>query len=160
MTDRPARFDPLTPRRPAPDRRAPGFTLVEILIVVVIIGILAAIVIPQFSSASQNSRESALQQDLFRMRQQIELYRNHHNGNPPSLANFIDQMTLPSDELGNTAPIGTPGYPHGPYLPKMPPNPFTDTVPISDGAVGSSAWYYDETTGHIAPNDSDEHRQW
>lgn len=137
-----------------------AFTLVEILIVVVILGILAAIVIPQFTSASETSRESALQQDLFRLRQQIELYKHHHNGEAPTLANFIDQMTLATDTDGDTAARGTAGYPHGPYLPNMPTNPFTDTVPLGDGAVGSSAWYYNEDTGEIAPNDSAEHRDW
>ncbi len=150
----------MTAYRPLANARCRAFTLVEILVVVVILGILAAIVIPQFSTASQDSKESALQQDLFRIRQQIELYANHHNGSYPTLANFINQMTLPSDIDGNTAAIGTAGYQYGPYLQKMPNNPFTDTVPIGDGAVGSSAWYYDESTGHIAPNDSTEHRAW
>ena len=140
-----------------PARRA--FTLIEVLIVVVILGVLSAIVIPQFSNASESSRESALKQDLFRMRQQIELYKNHH-GEFPTLANFIDQMSRASDAEGNTAAPGTAGYPYGPYLSKMPHNPFTDTIPLSDGPVGSSAWYYDETTGEIAPNDSAEHRAW
>lgn len=144
--------------RPAVARR--GFTLVEILVVVVILGILSAIVIPQFSSASQDSRASALKQDLHIMRQQLELYRNQHNDEYPALATFIQQMTLSSDQAGNTAPIGTAGYPYGPYMPTMPRNPFTDTVPLGDGAVGSSAWYYDENTGFIAPNDSVEHRAW
>jgi general secretion pathway protein G len=144
-------------------RRGPAgraFTLVEILIVVVILGILAAIVIPQFSTAAESSKESALKQDVFRFRAQIELYKHQHNGNPPSLASFIDQMTLATDKDGNTAAIGTPGYPLGPYLPSIPRNPFTDTIPLGDGAVGTSAWYYDETTGHIAANDSAEHRAW
>lgn len=150
----------LQPCRPSQSPAAKAFTLVEILIVVVILGILAAIVIPQFTNASEASRESALHQDLFRLRQQIELYRNHHNGDNPTLANFINQMTLVSDVDGDTAPLGTAGYPYGPYIPAMPTNPFTDTVPISDGAVGTSAWFYDEDSGHIAPNDSAEHRDW
>ena len=150
----------MTTRLTASNARQRAFTLVEILVVVVILGILAAIVVPQFSNASEDSKESALQQDLFRIRQQIELYANHHNGDYPDLANFIDQMTLPSDLDGNTAAIGTAGYHYGPYLQKMPNNPFTDTVPLSDGAVGSSAWYYDQATGHIAPNDSAAHRAW
>jgi len=52
-----------------------GFTLVEILIVVVILGILAAIVIPQFTDASTEAKESALKSDLQTMRSQIELYK-------------------------------------------------------------------------------------
>ena len=133
---------------------ARAFTLVEILIVVVILGILAAMVIPQFSNAAESSKETALKQDLFRVREQIELYRQYHSGNPPTLTDFIDQMTLASDQDGNTAAPGTSGYPYGPYLPSIPRNPFTDTVPLGAGAVGTSAWYYDETTGHIAANDS------
>ena len=143
-----------------PNARRRAFTLVEILVVVVILGILAGIVLPQFSDAADNSKDAAMKQNLMRMRQQIEFYRQEHNGAYPTLANFIDQMTLVSDQTGATAAIGTAGYHLGPYLQKMPRNPYTDTIPIGSGAVGSSAWYYDETTGHIAPNDSAERRAW
>jgi len=136
-----------------------AFTLIEILVVVIILGILAAIVVPQFSNASDESKETALKQNLFRMRQQIEFYNQQH-GSYPTLTNFIDQMTLATDLSGNSATPGTAGHHLGPYLQRIPLNPYTDTVPIGDGVAGTSAWYYDQTTGHIAPNDSTERRAW
>jgi len=63
-------------------------------------------------------------------------------------------MTLSSDRTGATAPVGTPGHPHGPYIEQLPVNPFTNTSDIGAGAVGSSAWFYDETTGTFRANDS------
>ena len=62
-----------------------GFTLVEILIVVVILGILAAIVIPQFSSASQAAQASSLVTQLQSIRSQLELYQLQHGGDYPTL---------------------------------------------------------------------------
>src|SRR5438105_15431211 len=61
-----------------------GFTLVEILIVVIILGILAAIVIPQFTSASQDARKNSLASQLQTLRSQIELYKLQHLDNLPS----------------------------------------------------------------------------
>src|ERR1017187_3807990 len=60
-----------------------AFTLVEILIVVIILGILAAIVIPQFTEASNDARISALQSDLQTCRSQFELYKVQHLENYP-----------------------------------------------------------------------------
>ena len=70
-----------------------GFTLVEILIVVVILGILAAIVIPQFTQASTEAKTNSLCSDLQTLRSQIELYKVQHNddGRRP-VANFANQM--------------------------------------------------------------------
>ena len=55
--------------------RNAGFTLVEILIVVVILGILSAIVIPQFTSASDTAKANAMTTQLQTIRSQLELYR-------------------------------------------------------------------------------------
>jgi len=73
-----------------------GFTLIEILIVVVILGILAAIVIPQFTNASQEAAESSVKSQLQTVRSQVELFRVRNNGNLP--ANFADLMTPPAGE--------------------------------------------------------------
>ncbi len=66
--------------------RKGGFTLVEILIVVIILGILAAIVIPQFTNASQDARKSSVSSLLQTIRSQIELYKIQHGDTLPNLA--------------------------------------------------------------------------
>lgn len=65
--------------------RSKAFTLIEILIVVVILGILAAIVIPQFTKASEDAQVGNVQTQLQTIRSQIELYRVKNNGQYPDL---------------------------------------------------------------------------
>jgi len=127
-----------------------GFTLVEILIVVVILGILAAIVIPQFTDASTEAKESALKSDLQTMRSQIELYKIQHNDTPPSLADFAAQMTGTTDVLGATT-----GTDYGPYLQQVPTNQFNDSKTLAAAAAVGVGWEYDATTGEIHPGDAD-----
>lgn len=133
-------------------RRA--FTLVEILIVVIILGILAAVVIPQFADASTDAKISALQTNLATIRTQLSMYKLQHNDTWPLLTTFTNQMTLSSKADGTTAAIGTSGYIYGPYLLSIPNNPFTGTNTISKGANDTSAWYYDEAIGVFRPNDT------
>jgi general secretion pathway protein G len=59
-----------------------AFTLIEILIVVVILGILAAIVVPQFASATKDSQAGNLQAQLGTLNRQIQLYFSKNNAWP------------------------------------------------------------------------------
>lgn len=70
-----------------------GFTLIEILIVVVILGILAAIVIPQFTDASQQASASTVKSTLQTLRSQVELYRVKNSGTMPGT--FPDDLLVP-----------------------------------------------------------------
>ena len=70
-----------------------GFTLVELLIVVIILSILAAIVIPQFSSSTTDAQEAALDSNLAALRSAIELFKAQH-------ANLYPDPTWPGPMLG------------------------------------------------------------
>ena len=114
--------------------RKGGFTLVEILIVVIILGILAAIVIPQFTSASQDARKNSLVSQLQTIRSQVELYKLQHLDKLPVGLNGAAGSTAPatawaeminkSDATGATGV--TTAFPFGPYLQAAPTNPLNN----------------------------------
>jgi general secretion pathway protein G len=117
-----------------------GFTLVELLIVVIILAVLAAIIVPQFSSATIDAKEAALDANLARMRSAIELFQAQHAGNYPgkiatsgatcpvggspgtgaadSAQAFMDHMLMYSDADGRTCSVGDTTFKYGPYLRK------------------------------------------
>ncbi|MGB7815391.1 MAG: type II secretion system protein [Methylotenera sp.] len=131
-----------------------GFTLVELLIVVIILAILAAIVIPQFSSATVDAQESALDSNLSALRSAIELYKAQHGGKYPGdvitaatctggtkgLGTaglpqlFIDQMTMYTDASGGTCDrsVTAEKMVLGPYLRKgVPAEPINNKGSIA-----------------------------
>lgn len=141
---------------------ARGFTLVQILIVVLIVCILAMIVVPQITDASDEARESAMRTDLRAIRAQIELYRTEHRTAYPSMELFVKQMT------SKTHLDGTFGGVLGPYLPEIPPNPYNNDSTVKCGLEddagefgdGASGWHYNPATGYFRANDSPEHAGW
>ena len=108
-------------------KRRIGFTLVEVLIVVVIMAILAATIIPQFSDSSKDAKESNLRFNLHTLRSQIELYKSQHDGVVPQTANLpeLSNKTTLAGDIGNTRT-----HKFGPYIRQIPANPFTDSQSV------------------------------
>lgn len=143
-----------------------GFTLVEILIVVVILGILAMIVVPQYGDAATEAREATLISDLRMIQRQIDRYKVDHKGRSPHFAstgmqdyaNFAARLTGKTDITGALAATGT----YGPYLPELPDNPFISNsklaslVKVGKGAVsprdGTTGWFFEAISQKIMPN--------
>jgi general secretion pathway protein G len=141
--------------------RTRGFTLVEILIVVIILGILAAIVIPQFSNASSDARRSSLSGQLQTMRSQIGLYALQH-GDQYSPKLVAGGATAWDDMVIKTNADHTAGGNFGPYLQGPPANNLnadssvtvvSGTTDYSTGGVAAPAsaggWVFNSTTGKV-----------
>jgi prepilin-type N-terminal cleavage/methylation domain-containing protein len=139
------------------DDRA-GFTLVEVLIVVVILAVLAAVVVPQFTSRD-DARMSTAQFNLNTLRSVIEAFRIQHHGALPQ----VDETSKLLEELlQKTAANGAidANGEYGPYLVEFPENPFTginsvtatakSTITSGDVTVNNAGgWLFNEATGQI-----------
>lgn len=105
---------------PRPNSHAQGFTLVEIMIVVVIIGLLAAMAIPAFQRVRETSLNSALANDLRTFAQAFDTYSLEHGAFPAD----SDIGVLPPEMLGGNSTLDT--------------NSFAATTPIG----GNYDWDY------------------
>ena len=151
-----------------------GFTLVELLIVVIILAILAAIVVPQFATSTDDAKEAALDSTLANIRDVLDLYFAQHGEYPAALpdgksaadteATFISQLSLYTDGDGDSIDTKDATHTYGPYLklPQVPKEPMTNSrkiVLISAGSLNMTAdagdpggWKYDTATGKIIVN--------
>ncbi len=113
-----------------------GFTLVELLVVIVVLAVLAAIVLPKFMDSSARSKESALKSDLKLIRTAISLFQADIGKYPNSLSDLAESDV--SKVKANDGTVVSSGDWHGPYL---------DSV-ITD-PVSGQAFAYDKNTGKV-----------
>ncbi|MFQ5471038.1 MAG: type II secretion system protein [Gammaproteobacteria bacterium] len=158
--------------------RIKGFTIIELLIVVVILGILAAIAIPEFTSSTDEAKDGSLKSTLQRMRTAISLYQQQHGAYPgvnktaasatdaATAAAFRKQLTHYTDKNGIISTTKDTTYKYGPYIKvrnpanDFPINPVDDdaTIEYSTAGLGmtatanSSGWKYSAATGEIIAN--------
>jgi prepilin-type N-terminal cleavage/methylation domain-containing protein len=159
-----------------------GFSLIELVIVVVILGIITAIAIPRLSSGTRNAGEAALKADLQTIRNSVDwYYTEHHNTFPGVKAaggsfgaantedSFVNQLIYYSNEKGEVSETKNDNYPLGPYLrggvPGLPVGTNSGDTSISvvneAGAVqadDSTGWVYSTITGQFIANCTEENK--
>ena len=154
-----------------------GFSLIELVIVIVILGIIAAIAIPRIGSGSKNAGESALTANLASLRNAIDwYYSDHHNSYPGAKADglgnaldtqaaFFNQLTLYSDADGNCSADKGAAFPYGPYIRGNFPNlsvgvnngenavtMLNQATPCTSTPGNGNGWVYNTNTGQIIAN--------
>ena len=139
-----------------------GFSVAELLIVVAILGIMAAVIVPQFKSQSARAKGTVAKDNLRLLRSAIEFYAAQHGGIPPGYEND-DPLTPPSSAVFHDQLVVDETY-----MAKIPKNPFNDLRNIR--MVGNAeafpaepvdgfAWIYKPATKTIKLNwpGSDSH---
>ena len=131
--------------------------MIELAIVVVIMGIIAAIALPRLSSASENAARNAVAHDRSVLQRAIDLYTLEHLNTLPhagaaSKEIFVLRLLARTDENGVILEHG-----HlGPYLSTVPVNRVNGLATIRrDGAApgaNTHGWRYDTATGQIEPD--------
>jgi len=122
-----------------------AFTLVEILIVVVILGILAAVVVPQFVGAVEETSIGTTQSELTKLRRAVEVFQVRNENQLPAVAAGDGTW---GDLIAN----------NGQYLKEPPANPYVGGANAQVIVLGSApdgsyqntyGWIFDDTTGEI-----------
>ena len=122
-------------------RKSKGFTLIEMLIVIVVIAILALIVIPRLLGAGRKAKEAALKGDLHQLRNAIQQFEADCGDYPVDLDPL---MTAPADgdTGGNGIDLDAAAW-QGPYL-RTP-----DGAMLVDPFTTLADWTYDGPTGEV-----------
>jgi prepilin-type N-terminal cleavage/methylation domain-containing protein len=167
-------------------RSREGFTLIEILVVVILLGILATIIIPQISVSTEDAKLNTLKTNLNHLRSAVELYYYQHNNTYPgatkhtdgtsvgsdaeAVAAFIPQLTQYSSLTGEVATSGSSIYQFGPYIKSatLPANPFNNASEIAcdydetditarDSSGSNTGYKFYPQTGVLISGDNGQH---
>ena len=131
--------------------RRDGFAVAELMIIVAILGLLAAVALPQYGSATRRKQCDSVQRTLAELRAAIDKYWAQHDGFPgPAAADLERQLTTMTDRKGGVGELG-------PYVAggSLPPNPVTGladvhvvrTMPAAPR--GLAGWLYCPSTGEL-----------
>jgi general secretion pathway protein G len=159
------------------DMNRGAFSIVELVLVVIVIGIVAALAIPKFSAAAVNHDRVNLKTDLAVLRTAIEMYYHDHQAYPGqqdagsdaaagSAAAVVLQLTRYTDAAGRVGEMRNEEFRFGPYLRDgIPPCPVSvgrpsaeihlisgDALPAFDASAASAGWVFNFQTGYVAAN--------
>ncbi|MBT6340262.1 MAG: prepilin-type N-terminal cleavage/methylation domain-containing protein [Desulfobacula sp.] len=149
-----------------------GFTLIEILIVVMVLGILAMVIVPQITVSTTDAKTSTLETNIAAMRNAIELYAVQHNNIYPggtgadaaaAATAFVAQLTKYTNAAGGTSDTVDAAYPFGPYIKNnaLPTNPFNSLATVACDVslditaaplttlLDDTGWYFYHKTGKL-----------
>ena len=143
------------------EKRSGGFSLLELVLVVVIIGTIAAIAIPRLSRGADGASEGALRGSLAVLRKAIDMYATEHGGTLPDQDEIEDQFLQYTDANGNTQATRDGTYLYGPYiasLPALPVGSRKGNTRIAGANGDGVGWIYDGSTGEIRANTEDDEK--
>lgn len=146
-------------------RRRRAFSLVELVIVVVMLGIIAAVAVPRLSSGTDRARDAALDASLANLQHAVELYAAEHFARFPCVdaagaldtsgANLVRRLTEPTNDFGGFDGAAM----FGPYLRDMPANPWNRrrTIRVNGAAPGANThgWHFNASTGAVSSDHAD-----
>jgi len=120
-----------------------GFTLVELAIVVLVIGILAAVAAPKMVSTASTARSNGTKQSLAVIRDALEMYKSQ-NGSYPTAANIATAL---QPMLSGPFPVAQVGTNQNSAVAA------STQSPIVAAETGAYGWAYNQTTGEFRVND-------
>jgi general secretion pathway protein G len=132
-----------------------AFSLIEVAIVLVLIGVIAAIAIPRLSRSSAGAADAATIQSEAVLQKAVDMYSAEHCGAYPAADKVADQLTQFTDAHGAVSRQKASPYHFGPYVQKVPQitsGPNKGSTKVAAAAGAGVAWIYNEADGSITAN--------